>query len=528
MIRPFPVMSLACSFAVLLALGCSTSTAATVTSRYAPPAFNDYERRQRVEAVLPEIDKLFHDLAAAEHLPGLVYGVVLDGELIHSRGVGFANLERKIPAANDTRFRIASMTKSFVALAVLRLRDQGKLALDDPVEKYLPEFHGVGLPTADSPAITIRNLMTMSTGLPEDNPWGDRQMAITEEAVKAFVRRGLSFSNPPGQAYEYSNLGFVLLGKIVSKVAGMRFQDYITRNILRPLGMKDTEWEFARVPADKLALGYRREHGAWKLEPMLPDGAGAAMGGLITTLDDFARYVVFHLNAWPARDDVDSGPVRRSTVREMHQPRIFSGAAPFVTLLDGKTPNPSMSFYGYGLGWSRDSHGVVRISHSGGLPGFGSIYRFCPDYGVGVIAFANLRYAPVYAPANQALSILLEHAKLPPRAIIASPILLERQRQVTELIQTWDAGLASAITAENFFLDRSREDWIEQTREKFSQLGKVVSMGPIAPENQLRGTFSIIAERGKLEVKFTLSPEAVPKVQELELKVVPNPSNPSP
>lgn len=487
--------------------------------RYAPAAFADANRRQQAEAVLPEIDQLYQELVQKEHLPGLVYGVLLDGQLIHARAIGFANREQRIPAAPDTRFRIASMTKSFVAMAALKLRDEGRLNLDDPVEKYLPEFRHVRLPTVDSPAITIRHLLTMTTGLPEDNPWGDRQSEITNQALEQFVASGLSFSNPPGQAFEYSNLGFVLLGKIVTKVAGIRFQDYVTRNILQPLGMNDTVWEYTAVPPAKLALGYQWLHEGWQLEPMLHDGDGAAMSGLITTLDDFARYVSFHLAADPARNEPDSGPVRRATLREMHQPRIYTGATPAATLIDGKTPNPTVSFYCYGLGWNRDSRGTVKVGHSGGLPGFGSIYRFCPDYGIGMIAFTNLRYGPVYASANQVLNLLIEHGKLSPRVVTPSAILLERQPQVVALIQSWDPGLGAKITAENFFLDRTRSDWMAFAGGQLAAIGKILSVGPINPDNQLRGTFTLTGEKGRLEVHFTLTPEIVPKVQELSLKV---------
>ena len=120
-------------------------------------------RAERVAALIPEIDKLYADLANAEHLPGLTIGVVLDGKLVHTRSFGLADVERRTPVSADTEFRIASMTKSFVAMAAMKLRDEGKLGLDDPVVKYLPELRGVTLPTADSPAVTIRQLMTMTT-----------------------------------------------------------------------------------------------------------------------------------------------------------------------------------------------------------------------------------------------------------------------------------------------------------------------------------------------------------------------------
>lgn len=494
--------------------------AQAATNRYAPPAFAEPQRRQQVEAVLPEVDQLFADLANKQHLPGLVYGIVLDGRLVHSRALGFAHVERKIPVATDTRFRIASMTKSFVAMAALLLRDAGKLDLDDPVVKHLPEFAAVRAPTSDAPPITIAHLMTMTTGLPEDNPWGDRQMAIPREALERFVGEGLSFANPPGQTYEYSNLGYVLLGKVVSKVAGVRCQDYITDRILRPLGMRNTVWEHADVPADKLAVGYRWERSAWSAEPILHDGDGAAMGGLITTLDDHARYIAFHLSAWPSRDDEDRGPVRRATVREMHMPRIFASASPKAVLLDGKTPNPSVTFYGYGLSWNRDARGVVKISHSGGLPGYGSIQRFCPDHGVGVLAFSNLRYGPVYDAANQVLNLILERGLLRSRTAATSPILARRADQVATMIRSWDEKLVAEITAENFLLDRTLPDWVDLARSRLAAIGNVVGVEAIAPENQLRGTFAIVGDKGRLDVRFTLTPEAEPKVQELELVVV--------
>lgn len=479
--------------------------------------FNDPQRAARVQAMLPEVDKLYADLAAKEHLPGVVYGIVLDGKLVHSRALGFANIEDKIAATPDTQFRIASMTKSFAALAALKLRDQGKLRLDDPVAKYLPEVRKLRLATSDSPALTVRMLMTMTTGLPEDNPWGDRQMALGNAAIEKLVAGGLSFSNASGQTFEYSNLGYILLGRVVSKASGMRFQDYITTRILHPLGMRDTSWEYGKVPSGKLALGYHWLNDKWQREPMLPDGDGAAMGGLITTLNDFSKYVAFHLDAWPARDGADSGPVKRASVREMHAPWVFTGLSPKATLTDGVTPNPRVAFYGYGLSASRDAHDVAIVGHSGGLPGFGSQFRFAPDHGVGVIAFTNLRYGPVYVPTARLLQTLVDKVKLPPRAVEPSPILLTRQQQVAQLVQSWDEQLGRDIVAENFFLDRSREDWMAEARKHFATIGKVMSVGAIKPQNRLRGTFPVVGEKGTLDVSFTLTPEKDPKVQELNI-----------
>jgi CubicO group peptidase (beta-lactamase class C family) len=289
----------------------------------------------------------------------------------------------------------------------------------------------------------------------------------------------------------------------------MRYQDYISRRILQPLGMRDTVWEYASVPAAALARGYHWNHGAWEPEPILHDGDGAAMGGLITTMDDFARYVAFQLGAWPARSDADTGPVRRASLREMQQPSTFTAF---------QADPPRMGFYGYGLHWTRNANNVVMLGHAGGLPGYGSQYRFAPDYGVGVIAFSNLRYGPVYTPAIKALYMLIEKGKLPPRTIPASPVLAERKEQVSRLLQNWDAGLADAIAAENFFLDRSREDWRAHIRERMQAIGKIGSIGDIAPENRLRGSFPVVGENGIVDVWFSLSPERDAKLQALQLK----------
>lgn len=491
-----------------------SGTVAVANSHAQAPA---PDRAQRVAALLPEIDKMYADLAVQEHLPGLVYGVVLDGKLVHIRSLGLADVERKIPATDSTEFRIASMSKSFVAMAALKLRDEGKLRLDDPVSGYLPEVRRVALPTTDSPALTVRHLMTMTAGLPEDNPWGDRQMAISNARIEQLVGEGLSFSNAPGQTFEYSNLGYIMLGKVVSKASGMRFQDYVTREILRPLAMHNTRWEYTQARTGKLALGYRWDRDHWEAEPILPDGDGAAMGGLITTADDFARYIAFHLDAWPARSDADRGPLRRASVREMHLPQVFAGLSAKATMTDGKTPNPRVGFYSYGLNVLRDSRDVVTVGHGGGLPGFGSQYYFSPDHAVGVFAFTNLRYGPVYGRTGKALSMLVERADLGPRPIAVSPILAKRYSQVAQLVQSWDAQLGKTIVAENFFLDRSREDWMAHAREKLEPIGKITSVGPIDAENALRGSFALIGERGKVNVQFTLTPEHEPKVQEIEL-----------
>ncbi len=485
---------------------------------YAPPRFEETteEREKKVMSVALEMNQVFKTFAAERNAPGLVWGVVLDGRLVLSYTLGVANVEKKTLVTTDTGFRIASMSKSFTAMAILKLRDEGKLGLDDEVAQHLPEFQGIKALTSDSPPITIRHLLGMAAGFPEDNPWGDRQLGITEKQFNAFLARGISMSSAPGVAYEYSNLNFALLGRIISNASGVPYQQYITREILTPLGMKDTKWDPKDVPADRLALGYRWEKGAWSPERLEPDGVYGAMGGLVTTAMDFKKYIAFHLSAWPPRNDADTGPVRRSTLREMHTPFMPIGVNTSEKTVAGE-PNPLSAAYGYGLRTAVDAKGVVSSRHGGGLPGYGSEYRFFPDYGFGIFSFTNLTYTGPAIPNAKAAALIIEKAGLAPRAIPVSKTLLERSRQLQDVLVSWDEKLCAEIFAENFFLDRTRGDWITMAQSTFAQAGKIIAITPVKPLNQLRGTYTYTCEKGTVSAFFTLTPEVPAKIQAVRL-----------
>jgi CubicO group peptidase (beta-lactamase class C family) len=211
-----------------------TVVATNFDSSYQPATFADVGRMEKIMQAFPIIDKIFKDYADSNHLPGVAYGLVVDGKLVYKGNIGYTDIDKKIPVTSSSLFRIASMSKSFAAMAILKLRDEGKLNLDDPAYLYIPELKNLKYPTADAPHITVRHLLSHSAGFPEDNPWGDRQLADTDKDLLEFIGKQISFSNPPGIAYEYSNLGFALLGKIITTYQGMRYQDYIKKNIWEP------------------------------------------------------------------------------------------------------------------------------------------------------------------------------------------------------------------------------------------------------------------------------------------------------
>jgi len=184
-----------------------------------------------------DIDSLYRAFAEENHFPGIVYGIIIDTMVVHTGASGFSSLADSTAVSISTAFRVASMTKSFTALAIMKLRDEGKLNLDDPVHHFLPELKNLQYLTTDAPVLTIRHLLTHTAGFPQDDPWADRRLETTEEELDALIAEGISMSNVPGITYEYSNLGYTLLGRVIRAITGESYQAYISSQIFRPLGM---------------------------------------------------------------------------------------------------------------------------------------------------------------------------------------------------------------------------------------------------------------------------------------------------
>ncbi|MEL7124288.1 MAG: serine hydrolase domain-containing protein [Bacteroidota bacterium] len=489
------------------------------SSNFLPSVLEEDKRVEKIKEIAPEIHRLIEEHSKARHIPGIAYGVVVDDQLILSDATGVLDIDQKNPATTQSAFRIASMSKSFTAMAIIKLRDEGKLSLADPVEKYIPEMANLEYLTSDAPVIDIENLLTMTAGFPEDNPWGDRQLDETNEMLMDLMAGGVSFSNVASFGYEYSNTGYALLGNIISRVSGKPYQEYIRESIFQPLGMENTYWEYDNVPEGALAIGYRWEDDQWKLEPMLHDGSFGCMGGLITSIEDFSEYVSLHLSAWPPRSESDNGPIKRSSLREMHTSqftRLYANARDW----NGETC-ATMTGYGYGLRVSTNCKGINLVAHGGALPGFGSNYVFYPEYGVGLMAFGNLTYTSPW-PLSALEKLLFETTGLEERQLPVSDILKERTTQVAQLVQDWDETLANQIVAENFFLDKSLDHRLERINQVLSQAGAIERVTKIEPYNQLRGRFKMKAENGDINVFFTLTPEKEPKVQRLDVSFVAN------
>jgi CubicO group peptidase (beta-lactamase class C family) len=491
---------------------------AHASDNYPPPRFTEPDRVKQLEAGMPEIDRIFQEYAAARKVPGMVWGVVIDGRLAHTGAAGVRDRASNAPVNAGTVFRIASMSKSFAVLALLKLRDEGRLSLEDPVSKWIPEFATMPLPTRDSAPLKIRQLISHSTGWPEDNPWGDQQLNATDADVTNWLRQGIPFSTPPDTRYEYSNYAFGLVGRVVAKAAKVPFEDYVRREILAKLHMDDSTFQFSQAPADRRAVGYRiQPDGSYLEEPPLPQGAFSSAGGLLTTANDLGKYVAFHLAAWPPRDDAEAGPVQRSSVREMAH--MWTPANLAVSRPGGKL-QATMSGYGYGLRISTDCRFERIIGHGGGLPGFGSYMMWLPDYGVGMFAMASLTYSGPSAPINQALDVMLKTGALRPRELPASPMLVQAREHIWNLWKKWDDAEAKRTVAMNFFLDAPAAQRGAEIDALKREVGECTAAGPMIPENWLRGQFNLTCAKGGVGVFFTMAPTQPPAVQHLSFRKI--------
>ena len=290
-----------------------------------------------------DVDALAASFQQRGGQPGLAYGIVLGGELVHAAGLGERHLGGPSPD-DGTVFRIASMTKSFTASAILALRDDGVLKLDDLAEDYVPELRGWPSVTPDSARVSIRHLLTMTAGFPTDDPWGDRQQGLPLEDFARFLFGGVRFNWAPGTRFEYSNLGYAILGGVITAVTGAAYPDYIRHRLLHPLGMTRTGYEAEEFETPGLsagpagtARGYRRTPDGWaevgvrRGRRIRPDGRDLQLRAGPRPLG--GRF----LRRLPARrpEAARAHPIRRATRREMQLPQVMTG-------WDSRPPSPGM------------------------------------------------------------------------------------------------------------------------------------------------------------------------------------------
>jgi D-alanyl-D-alanine carboxypeptidase len=321
--------------------------------------------------------------------PGLSVGIVYDQDLLWSRGYGYADVDAGTPVDENTLFAIASNTKMFTAIAILKLRDDGKLQLDDPLEEYLPWFKNIQNPFPNPESITIRDILTHSSGLPSQAAsanWTEFYLPPLEEIIAKLPEQSVTW--PSDTRWKYSNLGASLLGAVVAAVAGTTYEEYVTSNILTPLGMSSTSYGPSGKLAEHMAIGYGRRmpDGGRDKMPICDLRGYVSAGGLWSSVNDLARFASWQFRLGNKRE---KEIVKTGTLKDMQQ----------VHWLD------SSWAFGWGLGFLiYHKEPCDLVGHGGSFPGYSTDFTVSPTEKIGVIVLANGADMKVYPDQANSIS----------------------------------------------------------------------------------------------------------------------------
>ena len=480
-------------------------------------------------AAADEIVRRFHERGGQ---PAISYGIVAGGELVHAAGFGARSLGGPAPDER-TVFRIASMSKSFTASAIMLLRDDGALRLDDQAAVYVPDLDGWAYGAADAAPVTIRHLLTMTAGFPTDDPWGDRQQGLPLEEFQALLAGGVSFNWAPGTRFEYSNLGYAILGLVVAAASGMPYDEYVRTKLLAPLGLSRTGFAADEFAADGLATGYRRGPDGWLELPFDPYGAFAPMGGVFSCVADLATWTSGFAAAFPPDGAPRAGgtahPLAAASRRQMQLPQAVTGWRAPDRIPGG--PPAAPSYYGFGLFVDEDPAFGRVVSHSGGYPGFGSNMRWHPATGLAVVALGNGTYSPMHALADLVMRALLTRSASYHVALAPGggpwPQTLAAADAVNKLLQNWDDATADALFTENVALDRPYPERLGDLALIRDRIGAfTVDAGrPAESDTPAQRRWWLAGERGTVAVTIQLNPQRPPRVQSLTLAIPPAPGS---
>jgi D-alanyl-D-alanine carboxypeptidase len=335
--------------------------------------------RLTAEEAIAGVESLLRRNIAADRFSGAVL-VAKDGEVLFSRAYGLADRERRIPNTVQTRFRIGSMNKMFTAVAILQLVEDGKVDLEVPLARYLPDY-----PNKDVAwKVTIHDLLTHTGGTGDIfGPEFDarrNELRTLADYVELYGERGLEFS--PGSRWSYSNYGFILLGVLIEKVTGQSYFDYVKANIYEPAGMARSGSLPERRAVPDRSIGYTKP--PWSTEwtsnaDTLPY-RGTSAGGGYSTVEDLARFADALLD------------------HELLSPDATE------LLVTGKVASFPGARYAYGFDDARDADGNGSVGHGGGAPGMNGDLRIFPKSGYVVAVLANMD-----PPAAQRISEYLDH-----------------------------------------------------------------------------------------------------------------------
>ncbi len=352
-----------------------------------------------MDQTLARVDDLVIELMNEQPLAGLAVGMVQNGDLVYSKGFGSADIEKQRPITADTVFRIGSISKTFTAIGLMQLWEQGRFQLDDPINDYLKAYK-ITPSSPDAPPITFRHLLTHTGGIGELRSFRDAFKPVIGLGVPVgqqvpplaeYYAHGLRAEVAPGTKWSYANHAFATLGQLIEDISGEPFPSYMRRHLFDPLGMNGSDYLRGERVRDHLAIGYNWKRGAFKPVNDLEIVIGAA-GSIFSSVNEMARYVSALLNGGVGEH---GAVLRGETLAMMLEPQWQ---------LDPHLPAMGLAF------WIDTWDGHRTAGHDGGWPGFVSSMLFAPDAGVGVLVFTN---TTALAPSKISAKLLRRLLHLP-------------------------------------------------------------------------------------------------------------------
>jgi len=465
--------SLAFAAALLLAAPQAHAQEAQPQPAAAFAKLSDADVARRIEAVIAQV-------VARPEAAGLSVAVARGDRIIFERGAGLAEIDSKRPADAATEFRIGSVTKQFTAAAIMKLVEKGKIGLDDPLAKYLPDFDTGGR------TVTIRQLLNHASGIPNyTNPAFIKIAAkpdLSREDVFKLVS-GTPFDFEPGKGWRYSNTNYFLLGLIVEKVSGRSYPDFLQRELFGPLGLKRTRYDDGTPAADS-AQGYAfnpADGTRRKADPLNMVGPFAA-GAIASTAGDLLRWQIAL---------TDGRAVTPASFQQMIGSTVKIGLG--------------QAAYGFGLMDDRAA-GQRRIWHNGGINGFNSVLSWWPDLSLRTAVISNSEGLPSEQVEQLIVASIMSDTPLPQPRTAAQPGSEAALRKTIAGIAAGNPDY-SALTPAMADLTRNQLPVLQPAFQRLGELQSVVFKGV-----DLNGTDQYLVQFAKGAVLFSISLDPQGKV----------------
>jgi CubicO group peptidase (beta-lactamase class C family) len=461
--------------------------------------FADPQRKAKLLAAMTKVDTAIEAEMASQNVPGLALGVVIDGELAYAKGYGVADVDTKSAPDADTVYRIGSISKSIAALGLLALRDDGVLQLDDPLVRWVPEASALIYPTHDARPITLRQLLTHTSGLARDV---DFKKTSSEKEFLAQLQ-GVALDHSPGEQFVYSNLGFALVGIVVARAShSATIAEAITKRVFGPLGMTASGYDVS----PKLVPAYDEDNKTHKKDLERLAVAGGA-GGVVSSVRDMARYVAFELSAYPPRSGDDTGVLHRATIREAHSTGFFAGAA-IQPQPDAKHGEPAFELEAatYGFGWQH--HKTCEfddlVEHGGSIDSYRSSVQLLTQHGVGVVVLTNFGNANTYAIGKRVFDEMRATGALLPYALHPklAPVFDVTATKFLAIYNDWNEDALKAL------LNRPMDPLEPAEIAGYKKLHGSCSAFVVREiRSATSATLALTCERGQLELSIDIGPD---------------------